>query len=126
MAVNDEVSTGEPARVFTGIRDVPIYAGESSQGNRLPGGPYRSPELVAIGLIMLPTLYWFKAHPDGGFAVLAGGAFAAVVVTVILRMVLPKRRPSLAARVSFALTSLIPKHVCADQPKTRSLYGPQR
>ena len=122
MNARDEVPTGEPARVFTGIRDVPIYAGESSQGNRLPGGPYRSAELVAIGVIVLPTLSWFKAHPDGGFGVLIGGLLAAVAVTVVLRMVLPKRRPSLAARVSFALTSLVPKHVCADKPKTRNVH----
>ena len=70
MAINEEVPTGEPAKVFTGIRDVPIYAGESSTGNRLPGGPYRSAELIAIGLIMLPALWWFRTHQDGGFAVL--------------------------------------------------------
>ena len=126
MTINDEVPTGEPAKVFTGIRDVPIYAGESSTGNRLPGGPYRSAELIAIGLIMLPALCWFRTHQDGGFAVLGLAAAAASVVTVILRMLLPKRRPSLAARASFALTSLIPKHVCAAQPQTRSTHGPQR
>jgi hypothetical protein len=126
MAINDEVSTGEPAKVFTGIRDVPIYAGESSTGNRLPGGPYRTPELIAIGLIMLPALWWFRTHQDDGFAVLGLAAVSALAVTVILRTLLPKRRPSLAARVSFALTSLIPKHVCAEQPKPRSTHGPQR
>lgn len=126
MAINDEVPTGEPAKVFTGIRDVPIYAGESSTGNRLPGGPYRSAELIAIGLIMLPALWWFRTHQDGGFAVLGVGAVAAMAVTLILRMVLPKRRPSLAARASFALTSILPKHACAAQPPARSGHGPQR
>jgi hypothetical protein len=125
MASN-EVSTGEPAKVFTGIRDVPIYAGESSTGNRLPGGPYRSAELIAIGMIMLPALWWFRTHQDAGFGVLGGAAVAALAVTVTLRMLLPKRRPSLAARASFALTSILPKHACAAPPQTRSHHGPQR
>ena len=78
MPAHDEVPTGETAKVFTGIRDVPIYAGESSKGNRLPGGPYRSTELIAIGLIVGPALWWFRTHEDGGFAVLAGAAVAAL------------------------------------------------
>ena len=45
---------------------------------------------------MLPALWWFRTHEDGGFTVLAGAALATLVVTVILRMALPKRRPSLA------------------------------
>jgi hypothetical protein len=126
MVSNNEMSTGEPAKVFTGIRDVPIYAGESSTGNRLPGGPYRSAELIAIGMIILPALWWFRTHQDAGFTVLGVAAVIALVVTVILRMVLPKRRPSLAARASFALASVLPKHACAAQPQTRSNRGPQR
>ena len=126
MPINDEVPTGEPAKVFTGIRDVPIYAGESSTGNRLPGGPYRSAELIAIGMIMLPALWWFRTHQDAGFTVLGTAAVLALAVTVILRMLLPKRRPSLAARASFALTSILPKHACAAAPQTRSGRGPQR
>ena len=126
MPAHDEVPTGETAKVFTGIRDVPIYAGESSQGNRLPGGPYRSTELIAIGLIVGPALWWFRTHEDGGFAVLAGAAVAAFLVTVILRMVLPKRRPSLGARVSFAVTSALPRHACAAAPRTGSGHGPRR
>lgn len=125
MAAHDEVATGEPAKVYTGIRDVPIYAGESSTGNRLPGGPYRSAELIAIGLIMGPALWWFRTDQDGGFAVLAAGAVAALAVTVILRAVLPKRRPSLAARASFALASVLPRHVCAAPPR-RSGDGPRQ
>lgn len=123
---NNEVPTGEPAKVFTGIRDVPIYAGESSTGNRLPGGPYRSAELIAIGMIMLPALWWFRTHEGAGFSVLGIAAVTAVVVTVILRMVLPKRRPSLAARASFALASILPKNGCAASPATRSGHGTQR
>jgi hypothetical protein len=121
-----EVPTGEPAKVFTGIRDVPIYAGESSTGNRLPGGPYRSAELVAIGVIILPALWWFRTHDGAGFTVLGIAAVAAVIVTVILRMVLPKRRPSLAARASFALSSILPKHACAARPPAKSGHGSQR
>jgi hypothetical protein len=126
VPAHDEVPTGETAKVFTGIRDVPIYAGESSKGNRLPGGPYRSTELIAIGLIVGPALWWFRTHEDGGFAVLAGAAVAAFVVTVILRMVLPKRRPSLGARVSFAVATVLPRHACAARPRTGSGHGPRR
>ena len=126
MPAHDEVPTGETAKVFTGIRDVPIYAGESSKGNRLPGGPYRSTELIAIGLIVGPALWWFRTHEDGGFAVLAGAAVAAFLVTVILRMVLPKRRPSLGARVSFAVATVLPRHACAARPRTGSGHGPRR
>lgn len=122
----NEVPTGEPAKVFTGIRDVPIYAGESSTGNRLPGGPYRTPELIAIGMIVMPALWWFRTHEGSGFAVLGGAAVAAVVVTVILRMVLPKRRPSLSARVAFAMTTILPKHACGARPPVRSADGSQR
>jgi len=126
MAASDQAATGEPAKVFTGIRDVPIYAGESSTGNRLPGGPYRSAELIAIGLIIGPALWWFRTHQDGGFTVLAGSAVAAVAVTVILRMILPKRRPSLAARASFAWGSTLPRHVCGASPRTGSGHGPRQ
>lgn len=103
---DSRMSTGQPAKVFTGIRDVPIYAGESSSGNRLPGGPYRTAELVAIGLIMAPTLGYFSKHHDGGFTVLVAGIIASFVVTVTLRIVLPKRRPSLASRTVFAIKAL--------------------
>lgn len=126
MVTNDEVATGEPARVFTGIRDVPIYAGESSAGNRLPGGPYRSAELIAIALIMGPALWWFRTHDDGGLVVLGGGVLASVAATVILRWALPKRRPSLAARVSFAAASALPRHVCAAPPQMGGGRGPRR
>ena len=126
MAASDQAATGEPAKVFTGIRDVPIYAGESSTGNRLPGGPYRSAELIAIGLIISPALWWFRTHQDGGFTVLAGSAVAVVAVTVILRMILPKRRPSLAARASFAWRSTLPRHVCGASPRTGSGHGPRQ
>lgn len=124
--VSNEVSTGEPAKVFTGIRDVAIYAGESSTGNRLPGGPYRSAELIAIAVIMLPALWWFRTHQDAGFGVLGAAALVALAVTVTLRMLLPTRRPSLAARASFAVASILPKHACAAPPQTRSHHGPQR
>jgi hypothetical protein len=123
MSAHDEIATGEPARVFSGIRDVPIYAGESSKGSRLPGAPYRSAELIAIGVIVLPALWWFRTHQDSGFPVLAGGVVAAAVVTVILRLLLPKRRPSLAARASFALAAALTRQVCAGKPQTRAGHG---
>lgn len=125
MNVN-EIPTGDPAKVFTGIRDVPIYAGESSSGNRLPGGPYRIPEVIAIASIMLPALWWFKADPDNGFGVLVGAAALALAVTIVLRIALPKQRPSLATRTRFMLASLLPRQQCAAPPQTRSGDVPQR
>lgn len=125
MATN-EVSTGEPAKVFTGIRDIPIYAGESSTGNRMPGGPYRSAELIAIGMIMAPALWWFRTQEDAGFGVLGGAAVAALVVTVILRKILPTRRPSLAARTVFVMNTLLPKHIRAARPDPRRAHVSRR
>lgn len=112
------IHTGEPAKVFTGIRDVPIYAGESSNGNRLPGGPYRSAELVAIALIMGPALWYFRTHQSAGFMVLLCAAGATVLVTIGLRLLLPKRRPSLSARASFAIKAVIGWHRCAGVART--------
>ena len=57
---------------------------------------------------------------------LAGAAWPPSAVTVILRMVLPKRRPSLAARASFVFASALPRQVCAGRPQTRSSHGPRR
>lgn len=110
---DNPIHTGEPAKVFTGIRDVPIYAGESSNGNRLPGGPYRSAELVAIGLIMGPALWYFRTHHSAGFMVLICALGAAVLVTIGLRLLLPKRRPSLSARAAFAIKAVTGWHRCA-------------
>jgi hypothetical protein len=126
VAINDQVPTGQPAKVFTGIRDVPIYAGESSRGNRLPGGPYRSAELITIGAIMLPALWWFRTHPDAGFSVLLLAALISGALTVVLRLVLPKRRPSLAARAAFAVASVLPRHVCAAPDRKLRGHGRQR
>jgi hypothetical protein len=105
------------AKVYTGIRDVPIYAGESSPGNRLPGGPYRRPELVAIAAIMIPTIWWVRGHVESGYAlpVLLAGAAAAVIATLALRLLLPTRRPSLTTRVGFLCHTLCPPH-CATTP----------
>lgn len=60
--------TGDTAKVYSGIRDVPIYAGETSPGNRLPGGPYRRCELIAIAAITIPTIWWVRTHVDSGYA----------------------------------------------------------
>jgi hypothetical protein len=116
------VATGDNAKVYTGIRDIPIYAGESSPGNRLPGGPYRRPELVAIAAIGLPTILWVRSHVDSGYAlpVLAGGAILAAVLTVALRLLLPTRRPSLGTRGQFVYHSLFPPHRATTAPKSRA------
>ena len=115
--------TGDNAKVYSGIRDIPIWAGEASAGNRLPGGPYRTPELAAIGLIALPTIWWVRTHLASGHAlyVLAGGAALTLVVVVALRLLLPSRRPSLGVRVKFAQASLRPPHyVTTNAPQRRA------
>lgn len=111
--------TGDTARVYTGIRDVPIYAGETSPGNRLPGGPYRRPELMAIAAIIVPTLWWVRGHVDSGYALpaLLGGAALAVVTSAALRLLLPARRPSLATRARFLYHALRPPHRAAAAPE---------
>ncbi len=90
------------------------------------GGPYRIPEVIAIASIMLPALWWFKADPDNGFGVLVGAATLALAVTIVLRIALPKQRPSLATRTRFMLASLLPRQQCAAPPQTRSGDVPQR
>ncbi|HME48090.1 hypothetical protein [Mycobacterium sp.] len=107
--------TGDNAKVYTGIRDVPIYAGETSPGNRLPGGPYRRPELFAIAAITIPTIWWVRGHVDSGCAlpVLLGGAALAVAVTAALRLALPKRRPALTTRAQFLYRTIRPPHRAA-------------
>jgi hypothetical protein len=109
------VPTGDNAKVYTGIRDITIYAGESSPGNRLPGGPYRRRELIAIAAIIIPTIWWVRSNVDSGYAlpVLAAGAVTAVLVTVALRIFLPQRLPSLATRALFLWNTLRPPHCAA-------------
>lgn len=120
-AVSEPIPTGDTAKVYSGIRDVPIYAGQASHGNRLPFGPYRWSELVAIGLIMGPALIWFNnsTDPRSGFMVLVVAAAVSAVITAVLRFGLPRRRPSLAARAEFARNCLLPPHRCGTRPRRR-------
>jgi hypothetical protein len=126
------VSTGDNAQIYSGIRDVPIYAGEASPGNKLPFGPYRRAELIVIAAIGLPAITWLRHNVDSGYAlpVLLGSVAAIVVVTVVLRLVLPKKRPSLTTRIVFVLNTIRPPHRAstlysdrghrADQPTART------
>jgi hypothetical protein len=120
-AVTEPIPTGDTAKVYSGIRDVPIYAGQASHGNRLPFGPYRWSELVAIGLIMGPALIWFNntTDPKSRIVVLLIAAAASAVITALLRCGLPRRRPSLTARAQFAWNCLLPSHRCAGRPRRR-------
>ena len=115
--------TGDNAKVYSGIRDIPIWAGEASAGNKLPGGPYRRPELAAIGLIGLPTIWWVRTHLASGYAlqVLLGGVAVTVLVVVALRLLLPNRRPSLSVRAKFIQACLRPPHcVTSSAPAART------
>lgn len=122
------VSTGDTAKVYTGIRDVTIYSGESGPGNRLPGGPYQRIELVAIAAIAIPTLLWARSNVDSGYtlSVLIAGGLAAVLVTAALRLFLPKQRPSLAARALFFYHSLRPPHRASTAPRRNQIASPAR
>lgn len=68
---NNEVPTGEP---HEGLHRHPRCP-DLRRGvlDREPPAwrPYRSAELIAIGMIMLPALWWFRTHEGAGFSVSA-------------------------------------------------------
>jgi len=103
--------TGDNAKVWTGIRDIPIWAGESSGGNQLPGGPYRTPELVAIGTIMIPAVFWITNNTQSPHVwwILGGAPLITVLIVGLLRLLLPKARPTLSARLLFFCHTWIPR-----------------
>lgn len=110
--------TGENAKVFSGIRDVETHIGEAAPGQRWPGGPYRPPEWIAIGGITVPALWWIDTHPAGTtLPVLIAGAVLSVVTVVVMRLLLPKGRPSLSTRASFVRNTIQPPHVITSAPK---------
>jgi len=106
------VSTPETATVYSGIRDVEVYVGESSPGERWPGGPYRKTELPVLGAIAVCALAWVDTHPTGTTlpALIVAAALGFVVVG-LMRLLLPKGRPSLSTRIAFARNTLHPPHV---------------
>jgi hypothetical protein len=119
------VHTGDNAKVWTGIRDIPIWAGESSGGNQLPFGPYRTPELMVIGTIMVPAVFWITSHTQSPnvWWVLLGAPLSTVVLVLLLRVVLPKARPTVSARLIFLTNSWLPRSLStspAAQPAPRT------
>ncbi|WP_276759576.1 hypothetical protein [Mycolicibacter arupensis] len=115
-------SSGDNAKIWTGIRDIPIWAGESSRGNQLWGGPYRMPELVAIGLILIPAIVWVThnvASPHV-LAVVVGAPLITVIVVLVLRVVIPSARPTLGVRLQFMVNVIVPR------PLSTSLPAPAR
>jgi hypothetical protein len=105
------VHTGDNAKVWTGIRDIPIWAGESSTGNQLPLGPYRTPELVTIGTINVPAIFWTSHHTQSPHvvAVLLGAPVLTAAIVVAMRVLLPKARPTLSARAQFLRNAWLPR-----------------
>ena len=102
----------ETAETWSGIRDIDIHIGEMSPGQQWPGGPYRVAEWVAIGVIGVPTLLWVDSHPAGTtLPALGVGVGLCVVTVVLMRLLLPKGRPSLSTRMVFARNMLRPPHV---------------
>jgi hypothetical protein len=119
------VHTGDNAKVWTGIRDIPIWAGESSGGNQLPFGPYRTPELMVIGTVMVPAIFWITSHTQSSnvWWVLLGAPLSTVVLVLLLRVLLPKARPTVSARLIFLTNTWLPRSLstsAAAQPAPRS------
>lgn len=113
-------SSGDNARIFAGIRDIPIWAGESSKGNGLPGGPYRWPELAVIAIIMTPTLLWVRHNQQSPHLLMVLGiaSLSTFVLVVALRFLLPKARPDLLTRTQFFVTAMRSRPV-ATSARTR-------
>ena len=114
-------NVGDTAKVWSGIRDVDIKVGESSPGQKYPLGPYSKAEMIAIAVIMGPTITWARTHLDSGFALQAVGIGVAITVLVVvaLRIGMPKRRPSLGTRLRFFYRSIRPLHVVTSTAPTR-------
>lgn len=108
----------EKAEAWSGIRDIDIQIGEAAPGQEWPGGPYRGVEWVAIGAIAGPTLLWVDSQPAGTtLPILAVGAVLCVVTVGLMRLLLPKGRPSLSTRVIFARNTIRPPHLSTSQPR---------
>lgn len=106
-------AVGDTAKTWSGIRDVDIAVGQDGSGSRWPGGPYSVAEMIAIGVIVAPTVTWARMHMDSGYAlpVFLGGIVAAVLTCVLLRLLLPKSRPSLSIRMRWLRTALRAPHL---------------
>ncbi|KMV22075.1 hypothetical protein [Mycobacterium heckeshornense] len=115
------VHTGDNAKVWTGIRDIPIWAGESSTGNQLPLGPYRTPELVTIGTINVPAIFWVTHHTQSPHVliVLCGAPLLTAAIVLAMRVLLPKARPRLSTRAQFLYNAWLPRAVITSTPPTR-------
>lgn len=100
--------SGDNAHIWTGIRDIQIWVGETSQGNKLMGGPYRWPELAAILFIMGPVLIWIRHHPQSPdlLKVFGLGVASTLILVVALRFLLPKARPDFFTRAQFFATAV--------------------
>lgn len=104
---------GDNAQIWTGIRDIQIWVGETSEGNTLPGGSYRWPELVVILAIMGPVLVWVRNHtgsPDL-LKVLGAGIAVTIILVVALRFLLPDARPDFLTRLQFFSTAAAPRRI---------------
>lgn len=122
-------SSGDNAHIWTGIRDIQIWVGETSQGNKLLGGSYRWPELVVILAIMGPVLVWVRHHTQSPdlLTVLGIGLGVTVILVVALRFLLPDARPDFLTRLQFVSTAAVPRRVATSvrpRPSTRPANVP--
>lgn len=107
---------GEAATVHTGIRDVEIQVGgDPGKGKRWPGGPYRPAERAAIVIIGGATLWWVDEH-EGAWPVLLAGIALTAITVALMRVLIPKVRPSLAMRTIFARNMFRPPHAVSAEP----------
>ncbi len=113
--------TGESATVHTGIRDVEIQVGgDSGNGQRWPGGPYRPAERAAILVIGGAVLWWVDNH-EGSWPVAVAGLGLMVVTVALMRVLIPRTRPSLAVRMMFLRNMLRPQHVITSNGEDHGL-----
>ncbi|WP_280393729.1 hypothetical protein [Nocardia brasiliensis] len=74
-------------RVYTPIKRLPLVIGKLPNGERIPFGPYTTPQLVAG--VILAVLTWIATMTlPGNPAVIAGfGAMVTIAVVVMLRAI---------------------------------------
>lgn len=111
-------SSGDNAKIWTGIRDIPIWAGESSRGNKLPGAPYRTAELVVAGLILTPAIFWVTHNVQSPhiLTVVIGAPLLTVILVLVLRVVIPSARPTLGVRLQFLANAIVPRTLSTSVP----------
>jgi hypothetical protein len=66
---------------------------------------------VVIGTIMVPAVFWITSHTQSPnvWWVLLGAPLSTVVLVLLLRVLLPKARPTVSARLIFLTNTWVPR-----------------